>query len=258
MDRIIYFINMMTSHIARKIKYRKYSAIRLAFRSERARFYFFDLTMVKNSCKAIFAIIVVMQFVGCVTFKPDSDSITSPDYNERKTITGAYYKGKLTPIGYGAVAASTLAGAFAGTQIDMVSYYQGESKHQVKAADIAIGSLVGFTASMLINAALGNKKIKPCTDPKEWLSKANKEYLYLANSENTIDVMHRSVESKYTVGNIKDIIDFKLAFPQSSYSDVVVQQSIKSSGISRADYPTIIDLYPSSKYTVDVKKKVTI
>ncbi|MBK8357282.1 MAG: hypothetical protein IPL13_18460 [Saprospiraceae bacterium] len=258
MDRIIYFINMMTSHIARKIKYRKYSAIRLAFRSERARFYFFDLTMVKNSCKAIFAIIVVMQFVGCVTFKPDSDSITSPDYNERKTITGAYYKGKLTPIGYGAVAASTLAGAFAGTQIDMVSYYQGESKHQVKAADIAIGSLVGFTASMLINAALGNKKIKPCTDPKEWLSKANKG-IFILGKFGKYDRCHASIcRVEIHVGNIKDIIDFKLAFPQSNYSDVVVQQSIKSSGISRADYPTIIDLYPSSKYTVDVKKQYII
>lgn len=245
----------MTSYVGRGLKERgRYETICI-YKPAGTRPRFFDL---KAGFKTLLAIILFMQFIGCVSFKPDSDSITSPDYNERKTISGAYYKGKLTPVGYGAVAASTLAGAFAGYKIDMISYYNGESKHQVKAADIAIGSLVGFTASMLINASLGNKKIKPCTDPKEWLTKANKEYVYLANSENTIDVMHRSVESKYTVGNIKDIIDFKLAFPQSSYSDVVVQQSIKSSGISREDYPTIIDLFPTNRYTVDVKKQYII
>jgi len=255
MERIRYFINVMTSYVGRGLKERgRYETICI-YKPAGTRPRFFDL---KAGFKTLLAIILFMQFIGCVSFKPDSDSITSPDYNERKTISGAYYKGKLTPVGYGAVAASTLAGAFAGYKIDMISYYNGESKHQVKAADIAIGSLVGFTASMLINASLGNKKIKPCTDPKEWLTKANKEYVYLANSENTIDVMHRSVESKYTVGNIKDIIDFKLAFPQSSYSDVVVQQSIKSSGISREDYPTIIDLFPTNRYTVDVKKQYII
>jgi len=199
--------------------------------------------------------VILLYCTGCVTFKPDSYSVSDADYNERKVIEHPFYKGRLTPVGYGVVAASTLLGGYAGSKVDIVSFYDGESKKNIKAADIAIGSLVGFTTSMLFNYGMGYNKANLCNDPNEWLKRANNEFLYVSGPCDRIVAMHRSAESKYQIEKTEDIIDFKLAFPKSRFDDDIVKKSLKSKSVMRDDYPMLIEKFPSSSYVNEVKKQ---
>ena len=66
----------MTSYVGRGLKERgRYETICI-YKPAGTRPRFFDL---KAGFKTLLAIILFMQFIGCVSFKPDSDSITSPD-----------------------------------------------------------------------------------------------------------------------------------------------------------------------------------
>lgn len=200
-------------------------------------------------------ILTIFSFLqSCVTSKPDSWSVSELDYNKRVSITGPYYKKKLSPVGITFTAASTIGGAYAGYNANAVTYYKGENKKNLPVADAIIGAAIGYSFAYIINRWAGNGKDKECTDSKSWLKKANKNFVYLYNNNSTIHAIHKSAETNYTVKNYKDFNDFVTAFPNSGSIDNIIL-STSNNVVSREELKVIIQKYPNSPSILQLKKE---
>ena len=195
---------------------------------------------------------------SCVVYKPDSSNLTQSDYNKRKVVNGAHFKKKLTPIGIGSIITGSAAGAYVGYNSKTIPYYEGTEKQFHSSGSAVLGAFIGFTATTLMNYALGLNKTKRCTEPEEWIKKANKNYILLAGSGNNFTVIHKSAENSYTVKNITDARHFKKAFPNSTLNNSIAAQTIQNYGIMRDDYLELMKLFPDNTSTLDMKKQYVL
>ncbi|MEI7676006.1 MAG: hypothetical protein WCJ03_04435 [Bacteroidales bacterium] len=190
--------------------------------------------------------------VGCVVYKPDSNGVSSPDYNQRVEVEGAHMDKVLTPIGVTSIAASTIAGAYYGSKSDLIKYNSGVEEKTSKPGNALIGAAVGFSASYAINRLMGWGKITQMFDEEKWVKKANKNYKLISAKGNTLYIIPKRVEPDFQIKNIDDINQFKSLFPNSQYEEEIVKRAIPV--VSRLELLQVKDLYPNSQ-SLDILKK---
>lgn len=203
--------------------------------------------------KPIFFFLCLLVLSSCVVNKPDASRVSTPDYNKRVTVYGAHYKKRPSALGISFVIGGTAAGGYLGYQSDWISYQDGGELKPLRPANAFLGALAGYTLTSLCNYALGQNKAVQASDPNQWVKKANKNYLLLSGSGGELNLMHSSVEQRYTVRNIQDVRDFRYCFPNSPFAESVARQGAQTLG--RSDLPELIALYPSSSSVQDMKSR---
>ena len=195
---------------------------------------------------------------GCYTSKPTGRA-TSPDYNQRVTVSDAKMKKKGNGLDIVFNVGLVGAGAVGGYNMNLVQKQTATGKEPVHAANAAIGAFAGATVAYLVDVIAGKNKSMEIKNPNEWIQKANKDYILLTDnyrSGNSFMIMHPSAERNYTVRNINDVRDFNKAFFDSRYENEMVESAI--SKLSRSDLPELITLYSNNKHIETAKEKYII
>jgi hypothetical protein len=194
----------------------------------------------------VWASVAAISLQSCYTNRPIARNVSSPDYNKRVNVSGAQYKKKGNAMNVVFNVGLIGGGAYAGYNTNLVQQQTANGKEPVKAANAAIGALAGASIAYLIDQIAGKNSISTVKDPTDWIRKANKEYRLLNSNSRGFDIIHSSVERKYTVRNINDIYDYKTAFPHSSYTDEIFLQGIKT--LKREELPLLVEAYPENKH----------
>ncbi len=200
----------------------------------------------------------IVIFTGCVVYKADSTSISTPDYNQRVNISGAHYDNVITPIGVSSIAASTIGGGYYAYQSNLLKYNSGIEQKTSTVGNAIIGAAIGFGTSYAITKLIGWGNTKKVTDKSEWIRRANDSFRLLSTNQynSNFKAINIKVESNFQAKNLSDVKEFKSAFPKSTYSDVIVKQSIPV--VSRVQLLELIDLYPNNSSLTDIKKEYII
>ncbi len=192
---------------------------------------------------------------GCATYRPNSNKVSGPDNNGKYKISEPHYKKTPNALGITAVSASTIAGGYLGYQSHTITYYQNGEKQHLQYADAAIGALVGFTTSYILNRLIGGVgKTKKMKDPNKWMqkSKINDEYNIVNPTYDAFTIIDKSYESKFKPKNYKDIKEFDYAFgAQSQYLDNTLIQALPY--LSRNEVMLVINKYPKTKSIDKIK-----
>jgi outer membrane protein assembly factor BamD (BamD/ComL family) len=186
------------------------------------------------------ALILTLQ--GCYTNRPTATSVSSPDYNKRVSVSGAGYRKKGNAIGVVFNVGMIGAGAYGGYNMNLVQQQTGNGREPVRAANAAIGALAGASVAYLIDQIAGKNKTYPVKNTKEWIRKANDDYRFLNGDNDQFDMIHSSIESRFSVKSLDDVKDFKTAFPNSNYAENVVQTGINTFNLS--DLISLAGIYP--------------
>jgi len=192
-----------------------------------------------------------IMLTGCVTFRADSSSLSSPDYNQRVVVNNPHYDGVLNPIGVTSLAASTVAGGYLGYQSDLIKINNGTDQTTFKIGNAAIGAAVGFGTSYVFNRLLGWGKVKK-VDSK-WMNKANKNFKVISGNSNSVYVIPKNIESQFKIMNIEDANQFVSVFNTSKYSDEAFRTGIEN--CKRQDLPELVNIFSTSKFTTLAKEK---
>lgn len=200
----------------------------------------------------LFLTISSLLLPSCLTLRPDSRSVSSPDYNGRVAVSGAHFKKKLSPIGISISIAAPLVGAGAGYMLAPIKYQNGEKTQDLMPANVALGAIVGYATNALINRSFGLNQQVECNDPNKWLRKVDRKYLVLNPSSSSFIAMPKSIEPNFQVKKWADVKDFKGAFPNSIYCNNVARNAMKNLG--RSDLPNILKEFPNADCAAELKQ----
>ncbi len=200
--------------------------------------------------------LVLLMSVSCATYKPDSYGVRRVGSNGRYIITEPHYKKRMNVVGVSSIAATSIAGGYAGYKSNAITYYKDGQKNNMPAVDAAIGTLIGFSVSYLANYLIGGvNKQKQYTDGRNlmkdaerWMKKAkiSSDYKLIKSDELTLEIIDNSFESRFQPKNLNDVQEFNQAFgDNSSYLDDVIVQSLPT--ISRDEILILINKYPKTK-----------
>jgi len=201
-----------------------------------------------SGLKKAVTILMIVSFTlqGCYTSKPTGKA-SPPDYNKRVSVKNAGLRKQSTAAGI--VFSVSLVGAsgYVGYQnpfVKMENKETGEKKLSPTASAIT-GALGGLALNTIINAIAGKGTTKPVSDPMKWIKKENeyKDYRLLSSSGNNFDLIHPSAERNFTVKTINDVHDFNRMFPNSSYTENVINQGITNLSYD-TEFQILAQLYP--------------
>ena len=201
----------------------------------------------------LLVLLIVSLFVlqSCYTRKP-LGKVTTPDYNQRVSVTNAQIKKKSNAVNVVFKVSVTGLGGFIGYKYIPIEV-EGRSMPVMGGI---LGAAGGLSLSYLADAIMGRGKIKPVKNPTLWINRSGKDYnlksyKLLSGSGQNFTIMHPSVEMNYTVRNIQDVRDFKKMFPYSNYTDAVYQRAIMY--LPRNDLPELLILYPDNIHSDEAK-----
>lgn len=198
--------------------------------------------MKKLNSYFIFSVCGSLLLQSCYVLKPDSSGVSAPDYNQRIEITNPHYNRVMSPTGYGVLAASIAAGSYAGMQAKIVQTQKGTLRTDNKPVNAIIGAALGFGINMLGNKLFAKERRVPVTDFSNWVKETNPSYLPFQNNTSKYLVINKTVESNFSIRELKDVTDFNAAFPNSIYFDNII--SIASNILSREELSSLVDIYP--------------
>lgn len=181
---------------------------------------------------------------SCYVLKPDSSGVSAPDYNQRIEITNPHYNRVMSPTGYGVLAASIVAGGYAGMQAKIVQTQKGTARVDNKPVNAIIGAAIGFGINMLGNKMFAKERRVPATDFFKWVKETNPAYLPFKNNGKDYFVINNSVEGNFSIRALNDVVDFNAAFPNSDYFNKVIFTA--SNTLSREELSKMIELFPTS------------
>jgi hypothetical protein len=176
-----------------------------------------------NSITLMFLTAVLLQ--SCVVKKPNGE-FSAEGTNKIRTVYNAHYKKKISVAGIGISVGMAGAGAFAGMQAKPTTVFDKNGQSTNEPLNMAIGAVVGFGVSSLVNKALGQgKEVNVRYGDKNfdgWLRSYNRKFNtdYISLNENSL-VISASAEGSYMVNTANDARIFVKAFPNSSRIDAV-------------------------------------
>lgn len=201
----------------------------------------------------IMSLIMIFTFISCVTYKADSLSVSTPDYNQRVQVSTPHYDGVLNTIGVASIASTTIAGGYLGYQSDLIKYNSGGEQATSRIGNALIGASIGFGTSYLMNRLFGWGKSKPVYDAQEWVYKANKNMILISETSNGLYLIPKKADQDYQIKNIADAKEFKSVFNNSTNQDSVFKTCLRY--CSRNELPQIIYLFPTTTYLSEAKDK---
>lgn len=196
-------------------------------------------------------ILAFILFLACVlqSCVSPQGTISRADYNGRRYLQGASYKVKKKPFAVTINVGAGVAGAVIASNKNIVNYYDGTERKTLQPANAVIGAMIGYAAGNLFTRMLGlhkntTKVPENEQEMKQWIRKQKViagNYEFLRYNQ----IIEGKYESNYTVKNLQDVRDFKKAFPNSSYSNAVVDKAMKQ--FNREDLYTLSKMYPGRK-----------
>jgi len=198
-----------------------------------------------------FIIIASIAMQSCYT-RHMTSSTTSPDYNKRVYVNGAGIRKKPSKAS-GIVFSLSVAGIGGAIGSQMPTKVTDEGKETTPAGNATTWALLGGLAGYVMFVAAIKEKTVPVTDPKQWMRWSNMEnYKLLKSSGNNFTFINPSIESDYKVNNIQDVRDFRIAFPNSIYTEKTLVSAVDK--LSETDWNELIALSPAtSKQSVTAK-----
>lgn len=196
-------------------------------------------------------IVFSISITGCVTYKVDSGSVSTPDYNQRVVISDPHYDNVITPIGVTSIAASTIGAGYLAYNSDIIRVNNGPNPTTLKAGNALLGAALGFGTSYLFTRLVGLGKTRQASDYAKWVKKANKKYVILPSDK--LLVMPRNAEPSFKIKNTTDAEQFASVFPNSYYRDSVFSSGIKY--CNRTELPRLISLFPTTTLLPIAKDK---
>lgn len=189
---------------------------------------------------------------SCLTNKPDSRSVSNPDYNGRVLINDPHYVKKTNAIGHTVVAASTVGGALAVKQMGLIQKQNGDITTSNDAANLALGAVIGFSTSILGNYLMGKNKKVSFDNSRNWLNSANRKYTYYSDASGTaFYAIPRKSEFSYNCKDFDDFKGFHNAFPNSSNKDKVYSQAL--SNVARTEIPFLLQIDKKTPFATETK-----
>lgn len=204
----------------------------------------------------IIVVILFMFTTGCVTYKADSGSISTPDYNQRIVVSEPHYDKVLTPIGVTSIVASTIAGGYCGYKTDIIKYNSGVEQKTSKIGNTVLGAAIGFGTSYAVNKLLGWGNTKDVNIATDWIKKANRNYLLINSTSNSMTIIPKNADYGYQIKSLADANQFKSVFNNSIYEDDVFKIGV--SNLARYELPSLINLFPNTTSLLLAKDKYIV
>lgn len=180
--------------------------------------------------KTIF-ILLMISLTNCVSTKYVGDK-EQQDYNQRYLVTNLGEKKSLNAIGMAVGIGSAVGGAIAAENISLVKITDGTEIKSLSIANYAVGALVGWGVTELINRYVFKQgRFTPCNTPelrRKWIINKSKEDLLVEEAGSDIRMIKKSAENNFFIRNIYDFRNFKTAFYNSNENNInkVLKQSI--------------------------------
>jgi hypothetical protein len=194
----------------------------------------------------IFSLIFIFSFTGCYTLKP-SGTLSSPDYNQRVSVTNANFKKKNNILGISLNIGGATAGGILGYSSNLIKQQTETGQNPNYIANTAIGAFGGYAISYLINQLCGLNKVIPVQDPNDWIKKVNSHYVLMDGYGTNFEIINSKVEKDYFVHNFNDVLEFKNVFPRSEYTEKMLGRTLNV--LPKSDIPRLLDIYPNSSLT---------
>ena len=199
-------------------------------------------------------LVVALYGTSCSSLKPTASDVTKEDYNQRVKITNPAYKKKHSVIGYTFDIGMPLAGAAAGYASDPFVRQTSEGQKSFRAGGAILGAIAGTGLTYISHAVQKYGSTSSVKNPKSWVKKAFGSNYYILDSSNSyLRIINNKAEKNYTVKDLSDVRDFANAFPNSSYTEQVVSQSLEK--LRRADLPEVLQLFPETALAQKLKDR---
>lgn len=190
--------------------------------------------------KFTFFFLLITILTSCMTLKPESARVSSPDYNDRQLISDPHYVKRPNIIAYTGTLATTIGGAYGMYKLGPVTQQNAEGTYRVDAANIALGALTGFALGTAIQYIAGKNKRIPIDNPKKWVQKANKTFTVYDYNNNSLKVIPTTNSNKYEVKDLADIKGYYRTFPEGTLKSELFENSL--SVVKRSELPEVIAL----------------
>jgi hypothetical protein len=201
----------------------------------------------------IFIITLMLLFQSCYTYKANSSGY-SKTKNEVEEIRNPHYIKRKNAIGISVMGLSIAGAGYAGYQFGPIATNTDQGNQRVDAGNIALGLLIGVGANLLVDKAFGLNKVKEVNttiDFQKWVKKTNDSYIALEGFR----AIPKNKEFNYEVYNVKDVLDYKIAFPNTKveYENKLVNNATKV--LNQKDLLELINLYSNNNEINIAKKK---
>lgn len=190
--------------------------------------------------KFTFFFLLITILTSCMTLKPESARVSSPDYNDRQLVSDPHYVKRPNIIAYTGTLATTIGGAYGMYKLGPVTHQNAEGTNKVDAANIALGALTGFALGTAIQYITGKNKRIPIDNSKKWVQKANKNFTVYDYNNNSLTVIPTTNSNKYEVKDLADIKGYYRTFPGGTLKSELFVNSL--SVLKRSELPEVIKL----------------
>lgn len=196
----------------------------------------------------------VILLSGCYSHRPFLRGSSKPDYNTRMVFSSPGYIKSKTFLGLTFGVSLIGAGGYAGYKLAPFQHQTAEGLQPTNSANIAAGAIIGAGIALLTDAIMGRNKCTYENDYQKWLDKNNPEYkVFKLNRDGTFSVIKRDAENVYRAESLMDLLDFKLAFPNSQRESAILREGLPR--LSRAELPEVVKVYAGNPTTEIFKKK---
>ena len=212
-----------------------------------------------KNIQAFFFIVIIILFALTSCSKNVSYAVgtSNPDYNGRITIKTPKHKKKLNFAGITVTIGATAAGAYLGSQTNLIKFNSSENTvTSNKTLNATAGGLIGFGVASLGNYLIaGQGKVLPVDglpSAQTWARNFKKDYIPVSYySPSSIVVIDKKKEGSFEIKNLDDAKDFAKAFPMSHKTNDIVLKG--SQIVSRSELPELLATFPMTTQSNYVK-----
>lgn len=202
----------------------------------------------------VVVVCAVFLLSGCYSQRPFVRGISRPDDNTRVVVSSPGYIKSKTFLGLTFGVSLIGAGGYAGYMLAPFQHQTANGLQPSNSANIAAGAILGAGVVLLTDAIMGNNGRTYENDYQKWVDKNNPEYkVFKLNRNGTFSMIKRDAGSAYRARTQMDLLDFKLAFPDSSRESAILQEGLPH--LSRKELPEVVNVYAGNPTTEMFKKK---
>ena len=186
-----------------------------------------------------------------MTLKPESSGVSSPDYNDRQSISNPHYVKRPNVVAYAGTLATTVGGAYGMYKFGPVTHQTPEGNQKLDAANIFLGALTGFAIGTAIQYAAGKNKRVPLDNAQNWIKKAD-DGLTVYNYQNErLVAIPKANTNNYVVKELNDLKGYYRVFPQGGLKSDLYLKSLDI--VKREELPEVVVL-ESNQALIDKAK----
>jgi len=212
--------------------------------------------------KIVQLLLLMVVLNSCYIQRPDSSSVSSADYNNKREITNPKFVKKRNPIGITIqVVTPIIAGAAMYQYANpIVKYQKGAETKGFQPANAVIGVIGMICINKFLNFSFGYNKSQSISElsASKWMKKTglSKNYNFVSEDyASKLIIIPKSKEKDYQVYTVTDVYYFKKLFPDASIDNItsVINKAIPKT--EQEDLVKLIGFYPDNSACYLAKKK---